>query len=192
MKIRLGFVSNSSTSSYICTCCSSVEAGFDLCREEAGFYMCENGHDLCSSCAPTEVEVRNYVYNMSGKDFLHFLKNADSTYSEWNADKIIAFCENLDNKKLKEKVKDLGIPSDEQQELDSFLSTRVPKELCCICTLKSLDDYTVGRYLLVRNHMSYNDLIKDVQESFKNYQKLNQFINDENDKLAKEKESSKT
>lgn len=192
MKIRLGFVSNSSTSSYICTCCNYVEAGYDMCREEAEFKMCENGHDLCYSCAPANADVISYVDNMSGKDLLHFLEKADNTYSDYNVDKIIAFCENLDNKKLKEKVKDLSIPAAEQQELESFLSTRIPEELCCICTLKSLDDYTAGRYLLVRNHMTYKDLINDVQESFKNHQKLNQFINDENAKLAKEKESSKT
>lgn len=46
MKIRNGFVSNSSSSSFICAVSGGVEAGMDLCYSDAGFVQCENGHEF--------------------------------------------------------------------------------------------------------------------------------------------------
>jgi hypothetical protein len=47
MKIRNGFVSNSSTSSYTCDVCGNTEAAYDLGLEDAGMYQCEHGHCFC-------------------------------------------------------------------------------------------------------------------------------------------------
>ena len=47
MKIRLGFVSNSSSSSYTCEVCGNTESGYDCSLEEIGMAECENGHTFC-------------------------------------------------------------------------------------------------------------------------------------------------
>jgi hypothetical protein len=47
MKIRQGFVSNSSSSSFICAVCGDVQVGYDLSMREAGMYECEKGHTFC-------------------------------------------------------------------------------------------------------------------------------------------------
>lgn len=44
MKIRKFFVSNSSSSSFICDVSGHCESGWDISLEDAGFYECENGH----------------------------------------------------------------------------------------------------------------------------------------------------
>jgi len=44
MKIRRGFVANSSSSTYICDVCGDVESGMDLGLEELSMYQCSNGH----------------------------------------------------------------------------------------------------------------------------------------------------
>ena len=49
MKIRTGFVSNSSSSSFICCVCGESEGGYDLCLEDAGMVKCECGHTMCKS-----------------------------------------------------------------------------------------------------------------------------------------------
>ena len=49
MKIRNGFVSNSSSSSFICDVCGHDEAGYDLGLEDAEMYECQNGHIFCES-----------------------------------------------------------------------------------------------------------------------------------------------
>jgi hypothetical protein len=51
MKTRNGFVSNSSSSSFICDVCSGVESGWDACLSEMEMFDCENGHTVHESCA---------------------------------------------------------------------------------------------------------------------------------------------
>lgn len=52
MKVRKGFVSNSSSSSFICEVCENVESGYDASPSDVGMCECENGHTLCQSCVP--------------------------------------------------------------------------------------------------------------------------------------------
>lgn len=55
MKNRNGFVSNSSSSSFICDICGSHEEGFDLCVEDAAMFQCVNGHTICLEHLTDEV-----------------------------------------------------------------------------------------------------------------------------------------
>lgn len=47
MKIRKGFVTNSSSSSYICSVCGTLEGGYDCCLSDIGMKECINGHTFC-------------------------------------------------------------------------------------------------------------------------------------------------
>lgn len=47
MKIRTGFVSNSSSSSFICDVCGRTESGFDAYAEDFEMCYCKNGHIFC-------------------------------------------------------------------------------------------------------------------------------------------------
>lgn len=47
MKIRNGFVSNSSSSSFICEICNHTESGYDQSLSELGFVECVNEHIFC-------------------------------------------------------------------------------------------------------------------------------------------------
>ena len=47
MKIRQGFVSNSSSSSFVCQVCGEEASGWDIGLEEACMYECEYGHTFC-------------------------------------------------------------------------------------------------------------------------------------------------
>jgi hypothetical protein len=50
MKIRQGFVSNSSSSSFVCSCCNDVYTGYDGQYDDTEAYECVNRHELCSEC----------------------------------------------------------------------------------------------------------------------------------------------
>lgn len=50
MKTRQGFVSNSSTSSFICCKCGEIEGGFDSCLSDCEMIECEKGHEIHFSC----------------------------------------------------------------------------------------------------------------------------------------------
>ena len=47
MKIRKGFVSNSSSSSFTCNVCGDEYSGMDACLSDACMYKCVNGHTFC-------------------------------------------------------------------------------------------------------------------------------------------------
>lgn len=44
MKVRKGFVSNSSSSSFICDLSGQVESGMDCCLTDVDMVQCEKGH----------------------------------------------------------------------------------------------------------------------------------------------------
>lgn len=46
-KIRSGFVSNSSSSSFICGICNRVSEGWDWNNSSGGIVQCEHGHFFC-------------------------------------------------------------------------------------------------------------------------------------------------
>lgn len=49
MKVRQGFVSNSSSSSFVCAICGNADAGMDASPSDFGMAECENGHTFCTS-----------------------------------------------------------------------------------------------------------------------------------------------
>ena len=49
MKVRTGFVSNSSSSSFICDVCGEEAIGRDISLQDAEMFECENNHYVCNS-----------------------------------------------------------------------------------------------------------------------------------------------
>ena len=47
MKIRTGFVSNSSSSSFVCDACDETFSGWDAAPDEFDHFECVNGHIFC-------------------------------------------------------------------------------------------------------------------------------------------------
>lgn len=47
MKYRSDFVTNSSSSSFICVICGNVESGYDAGLSDVGMVECVNGHVFC-------------------------------------------------------------------------------------------------------------------------------------------------
>lgn len=69
MKFRKGFVTNSSSSSFICDVCGNSEAGYDLSLEDAGMYHCVNGHYFCENHALEAKEPTNETDNDEEDDY---------------------------------------------------------------------------------------------------------------------------
>lgn len=49
MKFRKDFVTNSSSSSYVCEICGAVESGMDASPYDLGMVECVNGHIICEN-----------------------------------------------------------------------------------------------------------------------------------------------
>jgi len=56
MKIRTGFVSNSSSSSFICDVCGTVGSGWDASPDDVGMYECVEEHVFCQHHITTEAD----------------------------------------------------------------------------------------------------------------------------------------
>lgn len=51
MKVRSGFVSNSSSSSFVCEICGETAEGMDISLSDADMFCCINGHTMCQEHA---------------------------------------------------------------------------------------------------------------------------------------------
>jgi hypothetical protein len=71
MKVRNGFVSNSSSSSFICDYCHTVEVdeGGDMGMYEFGFVECKAGHTICISHLSTKSQRKIYELAADDEDF---------------------------------------------------------------------------------------------------------------------------
>lgn len=47
MKFRNGFVTNSSSSSFVCQICGRTNSGFECDPDDLGFVVCKNNHVFC-------------------------------------------------------------------------------------------------------------------------------------------------
>jgi hypothetical protein len=63
MKIRKGFVSNSSSSSFICEVCGEIEGGWDASLSDVGMFECENGHVFCEGHALHDYDSNHEDYD---------------------------------------------------------------------------------------------------------------------------------
>lgn len=79
MKIRNGFVSNSSSSSFICEICGAVESGMDISLRECKMVQCKNGHVFHEACLDEE-----------SKNILTELSEDENTEYPYEMD--ISFC----------------------------------------------------------------------------------------------------
>ncbi len=108
MKIRKGFVSNSSSSSFVCDVCGEDESGWDLCLSETGMFECTNGHTICKShkiAIPNE-EIED-VYEVDPKfcPICNFMEITDSNLSKYLLKKFNLTKEDV-RKEIKNTFKD--------------------------------------------------------------------------------------
>jgi hypothetical protein len=80
MKIRNGFVSNSSSSSFVCNVCGYERSGWDMNLWEAEMIECENGHIFCDTHAilnNKELSILLLEKNSKDNDLLEEVKNSN-------------------------------------------------------------------------------------------------------------------
>jgi len=81
MKIRKGFVSNSSSSSFVCDVCGEQASGWDMTYDDAEMVCCKNGHDFCEK-------------HLLGEDTLDVLQDEEREDfdEDWRYDVPAEFC----------------------------------------------------------------------------------------------------
>jgi hypothetical protein len=163
VKFRKDFVTNSSSSSYVCEICGRTESGFDMGLSECEMMECVNGHIFCCDEA---------LEKPTKKDLIKIILE-----NKWN--------ENVWDRSIRD---DRDYSEDELLEMeedilfDKFCSDggyyEVPEFMCPICNFIEYSEYDLSAYLLKEYGVSRDEVFAEVKQLNKRRRKLyeNEYI----------------
>jgi hypothetical protein len=165
MKIRMGFVSNSSSSSYTCDVCDRTESGWDLGLGEAEMNSCVNGHTFCTKHAPEweltwqdkrEIALgRWYITAGSGKGLRPAIEAAQTA---------LVFNHLTEEHELE------WLWDEAESGYD------VPAKACPICSFGKVHERDAFLYLLKVAGREEADLLAELKEKFGSYEGMKQWL----------------
>lgn len=164
MKIRKDFVTNSSSSSFVCDICGRTESGMDFILEDVDMYECRNGHVFCRDEAlpmPSKIEMLKMI-----------LEN------EWNKDRWDS--EAYDCRDFtEEELTDM----EDYELFEEFCCEEtggygVPECICPICQFIEYSENDLSAYLLKEYGVSRDEVFEEVKKFNKRRKKLyeNEYI----------------
>lgn len=166
MKFRKDFVTNSSSSSYVCEICGRTESGWDLSLSECEMMECVNGHIFCCSEALEMPSKKDMI-----KVILENEWNKTSKYN-WNT-------RTYDDKEYTEE--ELNAFDDDDLFCDFYTENGhydVPECMCPICQFVEYSEYDLSAYLLKEYGISRDEVFAEVKKLNKRRRKLyeNEYI----------------
>ena len=175
MKIRNGFVSNSSSSSFICEVCGQDASGWDMSLSDAEMYECENGHVFCEDHALS--------YGSEKEICIQLIK---SSIEKWK-ERILENPNNVDYKNYLKGDEDLLKQVEETTEDDDFdfdnlmdeLEFRysVPAKYCPICQMNHVTDEDMVSYLFKKYDINEDDVKAEIKSTFNSYKEFKNYKN---------------
>lgn len=159
-KYRLGFVSNSSSSSFVCDVCGEMMSGYDMNLDDAYMYQCENGHIFCEG----------HIMELTQKDIQISLQ---------------AVCEreNITEKEVKEYLKEYektleNITLEDIETISNLygwsegVRYHLPEYLCPLCNFEELDMDDAMQYLIKTTPYTETEVFEYIKSVNKRRKKL--------------------
>lgn len=166
MKIRNGFVSNSSSSSFTCDVCGENASGMDMNLHDAEMYSCGK-HYWCAAHFDPSNSWNNIDTYEKALDFLEKLKESKYIYE--------AYKRNLDALS-EEEQKDSACIEECIEDIVSDLRYEVPNTFCPVCTFKTITPEIESLFLRWRHDhkdkKQFHQIIRD------NFETLDELIKD--------------
>ena len=153
MKIRNGFVSNSSSSSFTCDVCGITESGMDASARDFDMERCINGHTFCNS-HNSESET------MTPKQYRDEIR------------KQIESCTWMDKKQIQSDIDEMEKITDDEIEdhyNDNYSDVGVPGCQCPICSMKALNAEDGFVWLKRVYGVTDTSILNEMKKSFKTY-----------------------
>lgn len=159
-KFRKDFVTNSSSSSFICEVCGREESGWDLGLSEADMMQCVNGHIFC----------RDEALELPSKEYM-----------------IKTILENEWNKRYNWRTSETNIiPEDEliemkEWDLWSDFYTEggyydVDECVCPICQFTTYSNTDLIKYFLKEYNLIADEIVSSWKERFGTYDKFKKWL----------------
>lgn len=162
MKFRSSFVTNSSSSSFVCEICGHVESGWDIGLSETGMYKCINGHVFCQDEA---LEIPNK------KELIKMILENEWNNNKWDSD--IRDYRDYTEEELNEY-------NDEDLFYYFFSDgcSDVPECVCPICQFVEYSENDLSRYLLKEYGIPRDEVFAEIKKFNKRRKKLyeNEYI----------------
>jgi len=157
MKIRKGFVSNSSSSSFICEVCGNVESGYDASYDDVDFAQCENGHVMCRDhIKPITAEKAKAILKKIKQDTKYV---SEEFLEQEEADQI-------------DELMSINLSYFTSGTMSDYGYDELPEELCPLCSLEALSDGDILTYILKENGSTREFVIKKAKAEFGSYDKF--------------------
>ena len=162
MKFRKDFVTNSSSSSYVCEICGRSKSGWDLGLSECEMMECVNGHIFCCDEAlekPTKEEMIKMILE---NGWNNRWDSGIQDYRDYIEEEIAAMDEDII---FDEWITDGGYYD-------------VPECMCPICQFIEYSEYDLSAYLLKEYGISRDEVFAEVKQLNKRRKKLyeNEYI----------------
>jgi hypothetical protein len=159
MKIRKGFVSNSSSSSFVCDICGEECSGWDMGLTEAGMHECVNGHTVCDE----------------------HIKEMGVKYNDMSFNEKKAYClEIVDYESIKNIINKI----DDEDDLDDLYENDIegdnrynmPASQCPCCLLVNITDKQLLKFLLFDKGVCREDVEDEIRTRFSDYEEMRKAI----------------
>ena len=174
MKTRTGFVSNSSSSSFICDVSGAVESGWDMCLSEAEMSECIHGHTfgnnyLVMDFSDLSLEKKRELV-IEGQNFNDWSIDDKDEREADSEKKLKEFEESLTDEMVEEYIED----GDFDEDVSSGYG--LPEEMCPICSFEHITDNDARNYMLKKLGLNEDELKKEIKNTFKGYKDLQTFL----------------
>ncbi len=177
MKIRNGFVSNSSTSSFVCDVCGATEAGMDLTLGEARMKQCVNGHTLCDGHLVISDDEKVYGYQKYFEQKIdYYTKLVEKNPDDKNCRRWLGDAQN--NLKTLNSFETIKEITDWLYEEDfiSDMEYEMPPELCPCCRFDCVSKEDKISYLYKKYDETSEKISTEMKEKFNSYDDFKEYI----------------